>query len=429
MRTPSLLLSGLLLAGLTILTPTASAQPVRFLPNTTGHIAPGFRPNPPLGAISSYNAAAFSAANAAAAAFYNTHPLFYPGTIGFVPPLAMTPPVVVPTPLGPTITSVPYAPAFNSLSSYPSPGAGTGYPGYFPPYYPGLYYNPPYGAAMTGLANLTEAQGQYLNDWQRARLLNQQVEQAKIETRRQLREAYRRESTMIPTLEEIRQKERDQSLARARKQPPVTEILSGRSLNDLLAHASAMQAQGVKGPSINLDDEVLRKINVGARGRGGNIGMLKNEGKLDWPLVLRGSAYEKPRTRFEMHAPEAIKQAEFNNRVDGSRIKEMLEDLQVMRATLDASVATTPPQQFMAASRYLNFLDDAMTALQDPNVSNFFTRKWAAQGKTVGELVEYFRKNGLHFVAATPGDEAAYHAMYNALLAYDMGTTQLATKP
>jgi hypothetical protein len=73
------------------------------------------------------------------------------------------------------------------------------------------------------------------------------------------------------------------------------------------------------------------------------------------------------------------------------------------------------------AKRFLNQLDDAMLALKQQGVANYFTDKWAARGKTVADLVASMNANGLTFAPAVSGDEAAYAALYNALAEYHRG--------
>jgi hypothetical protein len=92
---------------------------------------------------------------------------------------------------------------------------------------------------------------------------------------------------------------------------------------------------------------------------------------------------------------------------------------------LHDKVGEMPPLEYSESKRYLNQLGEAVKALQDPNVRNYLNGKYAAKGKTVAELVENLtRVQGLEFAPATPGDEAAYRALYQAMHAYDTGLTQ-----
>ncbi len=94
-------------------------------------------------------------------------------------------------------------------------------PGYG--YYPGpaLYgYYDPYSGYFRGVGDLITSSGRYYNDYQSARLLNQQVEREKIRTRRMLAEERRYEQSLLPTSEELRERRRQLELRRALNDPP-----------------------------------------------------------------------------------------------------------------------------------------------------------------------------------------------------------------
>jgi len=46
----------------------------------------------------------------------------------------------------------------------------------------------------------------------------------------------------------------------------------------------------------------------------------------------------------------------------------------------------------------------------------------------VAQLVDDMTRNGLKFAPANPGDEPAYTALYQSMLSYDMGLTQLVSR-
>src|SRR5207249_3994890 len=108
-------------------------------------------------------------------------------------------------------------------------------------------------------------------------------------------------------------------LNRSRNNPPVTEVLSGKALNDILADLRKLPpAKPETGQLVNiqhlpLDEDGLKHINL-SKGTG-NIAMLKNEGRLSWPLALSGPEFKEQRERINQLAQAAVRQAEFNNQV------------------------------------------------------------------------------------------------------------------
>jgi hypothetical protein len=312
-----------------------------------------------------------------------------------------------------------------TLSSTGYGGVG-GYDSPYSPYnnpYTANYAETPFRDYFSGIADLTNAYGKYKIDFQRARILHQQVEMAKLDYRRRQFDEWRYRIENMPDPEALRQRDRAREVARARRSPPITEVLTAKSLNDLLEHAKEGHSKGLVGPPLPLDDETLKRINV-RTAHGGNIGLLKN-GKLSWPLPLRSADFEENRKKLETALEDGINRAKINGSVDATLLKDMLTALRGLHTTLDKvdTVSKITTAQYIEGKRYLNFLDDAMRALQDPNVANYFGGKFQARGKTVGDLVQYMAAEGLEFAAAVPGDEAAYRAVHNALAAYDENLT------
>ncbi len=417
--------------------PTAQAQ----IPIRSGVVAqqpPQFSVNPYL----AQNAHNLAFLGRAVGSFYNSIPPYalgynpYPSVLNYGPAYNTGNPYVAPAvnpylAAGPglggtaTLTSNPYATSPGMLSSYGSTGTS--------PYYANPYssYYDPYGGEFRGVADLVSAYGKYAIDNNRARLLNQEVERSKIETRRKIFDEWRYERANMPTAEDVRQRTREIELTRARRDPPLAEVLTGSTLNSLLSHLKEAHAKGQRGPTtLALDADALKKINV-TSGHGGNLGVLKplaNSGKLSWPLSLRSPTFDQLRRRVESNAADAIDRAKINGEVDAAVMKDLLDDVKQLHRTLEDSVGDLSPATYIEAKRYLNLLDDSMRALQDPNVKNYFNNgDYAAKGKTVADLIDNMAKNGLTFAAATPGDEAAYRAVQTYLAAYDDALTRLAS--
>ncbi len=391
------------LAGVAALTfgPTARAQ---FAP-PAGNNNPLFRVNPAL-----MGAAQGAAAAARVAPGLGGVGNPYVGGAGFVDPFR--------NPFAATISSTPY--------SSPGYGGGGSQSPYSNPY---VSYYDPFGGYFRGVGDLVSSYGKYGIDNNTARLINQQVEQEKIRTRRMLFEEWRYERMNMPTAEDVRKRDRDMALARARSEPPLPDIVAATSLNSLLAHLKDAHAKGQRGTRFDLDEEQLKKVNVSSA-YGGNIGLFKNKGKFNWPLALRGENFDAVRQQFEDHVGDAVNRAGINGRVDVALMKDLLAEAKAMHAELEKpkSVGELSPAQYMEAKRFLNLIDDGVKALQDPNVANYFNRKYEARGKTVGDLIDHMAKEGLTFAAAVPGEEAAYRSLQNSLAAYDEATGRTARR-
>jgi hypothetical protein len=200
---------------------------------------------------------------------------------------------------------------------------------------------------------------------------------------------------------------------------PPTEVYSGRALNTLFRRITSSGKRLSAGPPIPLDEETLKHINVKDPTTRGNVGLLRNAGKLAWPVSLLESPFDKERTRLTRNIKSAVQALKDRNPLERSLLNDLQADLKALTNKLTDSVADLSPAQYIQAKRYLNQVADAVLALSDPKVGKYFDGTWAARGKTVAELLDYLRKEGLQFAPATSGDEAAYMALYNALRSFD----------
>jgi hypothetical protein len=290
------------------------------------------------------------------------------------------------------------------------------------PYAPWGYYilPDPWGGGLSGAADAINAQGQFEIQFQQARLLNQEVERSKIDTRHKQWEEWLYERNVRPTIEDERERQRIENLRRARNNPPFAEIWSGQALNDLLLAAQQQQAKTGPGPTVPLDPEMLQQINVTSGTTPGGAGLLRDGGNLQWPLVLRRGVFESDRKRVEQLMTQAVRQAQSGS-VDADTLEGMQKTIGRLRATVRANLDDITPSEDVRAKRYLNELDNAVRALQDPNVGKYVSGKWAARGNTVAELVADMGRQGLKFAPAVAGGEAAYNAVHHALVMYSAG--------
>lgn len=299
-----------------------------------------------------------------------------------------------------------------NLYSNPSGGYGGSNP-----YYGGGYpYGDPYAGYLSGAAQVISAQGQFMVQQQQADTMREQRRQMALETHRKLLEEWQYERQLLANLPDTRDTERKFALHRALNDPPLTEILSAESLNSILANIRKLQDKGAAGAPIPLDEDLLKEINV-TSGERGNIGLLKKGGRLIFPAALQGEDFEQERRRLEQLAPEAVKQVEFNTKVDPGTRQQLRADLGRLQERLNAMIREFTPSQGVEARRYLNQLDEALTALEQPDVQNFFNGRYVAKGKTVEDLVMHMK--GLRFAPATQGDEAAYRFLQQRLAAYN----------
>jgi hypothetical protein len=321
-------------------------------------------------------------------------------------------------PYAASLTSTPYLPTntgygATGASLYSDPyGGGAGYGGYG-------YGESPLGGFLRGAADVTNAEGRMLIQIQQARLLKQQVAREKVENRRRIFDNWLYEREKTPTAEDDRQKDLEIQLRRSLNDPPVGEVWSGQALNTLLTDIQKKLGKDnrtdIQGPPINLDDDTLRHLNVtGFQGKG-NPGLLKNEGRLNWPLALRGPQFKAERELLNDLAPSVYDQA-IAGRVDGTTLESMTNAVKKLSQTLAENIKDLTPAHYSEARRFLSNFDDALALLRQPGAGDYFTQK-APKGKTILDLVQHMSSKGLQFAPATAGDEPAYVAVHRALAA------------
>jgi hypothetical protein len=292
---------------------------------------------------------------------------------------------------------------------------GGGYGGYGYPY----YSETPVAGFLRGTADMITAQGKWLKDFQQASLIKEQDRQAKIDTRKKIFDQWLYEKQNTPTPEEERQKDIAQQLNRSINNPPMAEVLSGQALNNILADLSKMDEKKIaRGQQIPLDEDLLRHVNL-TSGNTGNPGLLKNEGRVTWPLALRTEEFKSDRELLDNLAPDAIHQA-LSGKVDTGVLQNMNNALADIDQKLSANIQNVTMNQYTEATRFLNYFKDAVRLLAKPNAGDFFSRNYAARGMTVGDLVKFMVSKGLSFAPAVTGDDNAYVALHHAMVAYDL---------
>jgi hypothetical protein len=301
--------------------------------------------------------------------------------------------------------------------------------GRFAPYQPYWYGDPyspyfydPNQAYLRAGADAINTQGRLPVNQQQAHQLREQVRSAKLDNRRKAFDAYLYERQRTPTMEEERQRFLRQQLERSRNDPPLTEVWSGQALNTLLADLRQQLGRAADARlrtfEITLDEDVLKRINLTSGTGSGSLGILRNGGRLGWPVALSDHEFKDDRDRIGSLAEEAVRQAQLNNRVDAGSLQELNAGVARVQRELKRRGGDLPFNQYRDAKAFLNSLGDAVRALRQPDVGNHFTGKYTLKAGTVGELVQFMADRGLQFAPAVPGDEAAYLALHHALAGY-----------
>src|SRR5262249_42618329 len=150
----------------------------------------------------------------------------------------------------------------------------------------------PINGYLSGVSDVIQAQGQYYKDYGQARIINQQAEQAKLDTRRKQFDQRMYEQSLTPTVEELRQREQLENLKRSMNDPPRTEIYNGKALNDILNSLQKSQSlMNGPGPLVPLDPQTVSHINLAGVSNYTGAGALQDLNKFSWPSSLRTASF------------------------------------------------------------------------------------------------------------------------------------------
>jgi hypothetical protein len=389
-----------------------------------------------LGAVALFGAAlgvvttAHGQLNTSGSTITNTRTTTNTNTLGAGSNLRIGPGIIMNTRNIGSTTGNPYSPSTSpyytcygycpSGLNYGCYGSGYGYGGYSG--YEG-YCSDPYNGYLTGAASVISSQSQFIVARRQAQLINEQARQAAVDTQRKIYEEWKYEKNDQPTLEQIRRENWEQAYKHAVFHPPANDIWSADALNRILDHAARIQALRGAGSSVSLDEETLTRINF-STGVAGNIGALKNKGKLEWPAVLRRQDFAEERARFDTLAGDAYRQGTQNNLVDSGVLEDMERNLAALNEKLTQRVKEFSPADYIDGMHYLRDLAAALRSLTQPDVAKQLNNEYAVKAKDVGDLIQKMSKTGVRFARVRNGDEWAYNSLYQALLSYDLGLAE-----
>lgn len=270
---------------------------------------------------------------------------------------------------------------------------------------------------LSGNADVINVQAPFVIGKKRDDAMAEQVNQIKSDARRKNVDEYLYERGLPRAAEDERERLRVENVRRTRNGPPAPEIWSGKALNKLLRDIQQQHALKVLGPDVPITAEVLGHVNLAGGSASGNIAVLRDEGRLQWPAVLEADDFAAERESLERLARQAYQQAAGGS-VAEDTLQALNEAVGNLERSLKRAVNEVTPEDYMQAKRYVRELRGAVKALRNPDVASQVTRKWASRGNNVTDLVKLMTRDGLKFAPAIQGDEEAYVTLHRALADY-----------
>jgi len=207
-------------------------------------------------------------------------------------------------------------------------------------------------------------------------------------------------------------------LDRSLNNPLAGELQSGAALNvvltDIRRLLAIVPAEQIPVQQLTLTDEMLERVNV-TRGAG-NVGILKREDKLEWPVAFKD--LDDLRIRLTNRLSLALQQLETDGVIAADTLKLLIADVDVLHAELKRLAPNMSFEEHVEAKTFVKNVDEAVVALQQPDLQQYFTGVYVIKARTAYELVKQMTDNDLRFAAAIPGDENVYKTVHQALVAF-----------
>ena len=290
----------------------------------------------------------------------------------------------------------PYAPAYgNAYPRSAGPGIGT-------------------GATLQGQADVSRAYGNVVVQQENARVIREQANQAKIDTKRKAFDEMMYEKANTPTYVEEMTKDKARILERLMNFPARGEVANGTTLNAMLPFLQSLGTYGTQGPPVQLPQSAVRDLNVSSGGSS-SIGILRDGGRVDWPIALITPQQKKL---------DKLLPAAYDACGAGTLTPKMMKDIRTELSSMREDMRKRLKNEEIETSSYLiaiefyNSLESSVNALERPDARKQISGVYAARGRNVQELVDYMTEKGLKFAPAAPGDENSYQVIHDAFTRY-----------
>jgi hypothetical protein len=282
------------------------------------------------------------------------------------------------------------------------------------------YYNPYYGRGygagnyLSGAADYNRSYSDVAVQFEKAKQLNEQTKQMKLDTKRKAFDEMMYEKANTPSYLETLTQDKMMYLQRVMSYPTKGEIANGTTLNTMMPLLQSLLEVGTPGPPIRLVKPALADLNVSINGTS-SVGLFRNGGKIFWPIGLRGPQQKKLDKLF----PEAYK-AVLDGSLDDKLMMPIRSEMKSMRLDLRDRMLKeqVAPSAYMQGIDFYNFLELSVNALERPDARKQLDGTYAALGNNVQELVDYMTAAGLKFSPAVPGSENSYQSVHDAFVRY-----------
>jgi hypothetical protein len=194
-------------------------------------------------------------------------------------------------------------------------------------------------------------------------------------------------------------------------------IVSGQALNTWVETLAGVRDGKGADPEPHLDRKLLEQVNL-VRADGVSTGLLGQAGRLPWPPLMREEQFALLRSKFEGPFKTAVTQGR-KGKVAPELLKEVQAAHDKLTEKLKDLVADITPTEYISSKRFLNSLQSAIKALNDPAIGELLAASadLGSTRRTVPELVRWMKEKKLTF-GPCMGDVSAYTELERQFTAF-----------
>jgi hypothetical protein len=204
-----------------------------------------------------------------------------------------------------------------------------------------------------------------------------------------------------------------------------SEVASGDAMNRILVAIVVAEGKGAKGAGAFLPPQLLDDIRFTGGSKADLLNLVRQSGTIPFPPNFPGPSLAELQTQLEADFAAAINPLRVGKPVELGRVSQLESTLKKLNDAAPPVIRALSFEDAIAARKFLNGFNSAMAALKGPDRNSLVNPKWASDGASVGDLVQFMTKNKLMFAPAPAGNEPSYFSVHKSLATYLLLLTQV----
>jgi hypothetical protein len=201
-------------------------------------------------------------------------------------------------------------------------------------------------------------------------------------------------------------------------------VLSGESLNELLAEIVKAEPKGGNRPSAFVPALLLDEVRFGGSDAADALNLSRRAGNLDFPAAFDDAALKDLRVALDKDFAAVAAAVQNGKAPDADKRAQLEVTLGRVETALAPVVKNLPAEDATAARRFMDRMTNAVKAFKAGAATGLIDPKWEAEGTTVADLVKHMTRHKLQFAEAPAGHEDSYTTMHRNLATYLFVLTQ-----